>query len=95
VRATVDGWGDVDEPGDLFGRTTVRWHPNHQWFDGDGFAAHLRSTSLYAALEPAARDALLAAIADRIRTRMGDKAMRRYLAVLRAGRRRAQSSSNA
>jgi len=30
---------------------------------------------------------LLDAIAERIRTRMGDRAARRYLSVLRAGRR--------
>jgi hypothetical protein len=30
---------------------------------------------------------LLDAIADRIRTQMGDRASRRYLTVLRAGRR--------
>jgi SAM-dependent methyltransferase len=87
VRATFEGWGDVHDPGPLFGPTTVRWHPSHQWFDGAGFADHLRSTSLYAALKAPVREALLAAIAERIRTRMDDRAMRRYLAVLRAGRR--------
>jgi hypothetical protein len=33
------------------------------------------------------REPLLDAIAERIRTRMGDRAPRRYLSVLRAGRR--------
>jgi hypothetical protein len=71
----------------LFGPTIVRWYPAVQWFDGDGFADLLRSTSLYHRLDSHVRDPLLDAIAERIRTRMGDRASRRYLSVLRAGRR--------
>jgi hypothetical protein len=38
-------------------------------------------------MEPNVREALLDAIAERIRTRMGDQASRCYLSVLRVGRR--------
>jgi SAM-dependent methyltransferase len=88
VRATNQGWGLVEDPGSLFGPTTVRWYPVAQWFDGAGFADLLRSTSLYRRLEPEVREPLLNAIAERIRARMGDRAPRRYLAVLRVGQRR-------
>jgi SAM-dependent methyltransferase len=87
VRATDEGWGLVDDPGSLFGPTIVRWYPAVQWFDGNGFADLLRSTSLYRRLDSDVRDPLLDAIAERIRTQMGDKASRRYLSVLRVGRR--------
>jgi hypothetical protein len=53
VRATDEGWGLVEDPGALFGPTTVRWYPTVQWFDGNGFADLLRSTSLYRKLDPA------------------------------------------
>jgi hypothetical protein len=65
----------------------VRLYPTVQWFDGYGFADLLRSTSLYRGLDPVVREPLLEAIADRIRTRMGDRVSRRYLSVLRVGRR--------
>jgi hypothetical protein len=71
----------------LFGPTIVRWYPTVQWFDGDGFADLLRSTSLYRALDPDVREPLLDAVAERIRTRMGDRVSRRYLSVLRVGQR--------
>ncbi|MFF3410491.1 class I SAM-dependent methyltransferase [Streptomyces sp. NPDC002742] len=87
VRATDEGWGLVDDPGGLFGPTIVRWYPTVQWFDADGFADLLRSTSLYRRLALDVREPLLDAIAERIRTRMGDRASRRYLSVLRAGQR--------
>jgi len=88
VRATGEGWGSsVDGPGDLFGPTTVRWYPAVQWFDGDGFADLLRSTSLYRSLDGDVREPLLDAIAARIRSRMGDRVPRRYLSMLRAGQR--------
>jgi len=87
VRGTDEGWGLVDDPGGLFGPTLVRWYPTVQWFNGDGFADHLRSTSLYGSLDRDVREPLLDAIAERIRTRMGDQAPRRYLSVLRVGRR--------
>jgi SAM-dependent methyltransferase len=83
VRATDRGWGVVDGPGGLFGPATVRWYPTVQWFDGEGFADLLRSTSLYRTLDRDVREPLLDAIAERIRTRMGDRAARRYLSVLR------------
>jgi hypothetical protein len=69
------------------GGRIVRWYPAVQWFDGDGLADLLRSTSLYRRLDSRVRDPLLDAIAERIRTQMGDRASRRYLSVLRAGRR--------
>ena len=56
---------------------------------GSGFADLLRTTSLYRSIEPAVREPLLDAIAERIRTRLGDRAPRRYLSVLRVGRRAA------
>jgi SAM-dependent methyltransferase len=87
VRAAEEGWGQVEGPGGLFGPTVVRWRPNVQWFTGDGFADLLRSISLYRALAEEVREPLLAAIAERIRTRMGDRAPRRYLSVLRVGHR--------
>lgn len=87
VRTTVQGWGLVEDPGSLFGPTVVRWYPTVQWFDGDGFADLLRSTSLYRRLGRHVREPLLDAVAERIRTRMGDRAARRYLSVLRVGRR--------
>ena len=87
VRGTDEGWGLVDDPGRLFGPTIVRWYPTVQWFDGAGFADLLRSLSLYRALDPDVREPLLDAIADRIRTQLGDRASRRYLSVLRVGQR--------
>ena len=87
VRMTDKGWGLVKDPGSLFGPTIVRWYPAVQWFDGDGFADLLRSTSLYRGLDSGIRDRLLDAIAERIRTQMGDQASRRYLSVLCVGRR--------
>ena len=87
VRATGTGWGLVDDPGDLFGPTIVRWYPTVQWFTGDGFADYLRSNSIYRRLDRDVREPLLDAIAERIRTRMGDHAVRRYLSVLRIGQR--------
>lgn len=92
VRGAFGGWGPitgpgdlVTGPGDLFGPTTVRWYPVVQWFDGEGFADLQRSTSLYRKLPEEVREPLLDAIAERIRTRLGDRIPRRYLSVLRAG----------
>jgi hypothetical protein len=85
-----DCCGPVPGPaptGSLFGPAIVRWYPVVQWFDGDGFADLLRSTSIYRRLESDVREPLLDAIAERIRTRMGDRVRRRYLSVLRVGQR--------
>jgi SAM-dependent methyltransferase len=88
VRATNEGWGPPNEDREgLFGPTVVRWYPMVQWFDGKGFADLLRSTSVYRKLDAAVREQLLEAIAERIRSRMGDRAPRRYLGVLRVGQR--------
>lgn len=87
VRTTEEGWGPVEDPGGLFGPAIVRWYPTVQWFNGEGFADLLRSTSLYRRLDRDVREPLLDAIAERIRTRMGDRASRRYLSVLRVGQR--------
>lgn len=88
VRATDQGWGPPNEDAEgWFGSTIVRWYPTVQWFDGEGFADLLRSTSLYRQLDPDVREPLLDAIAERIRTRMSDRAARRYLSVLRVGQR--------
>jgi len=89
VRATGAGWGPPNaETGGLFGPTTVRWYPNVQWFDGAGFADLLRTTSVYRRLDEHVREPLLDAIAERIRTDLADRVPRRYLSVLRVGRRR-------
>ncbi|WP_413798044.1 class I SAM-dependent methyltransferase [Streptomyces iranensis] len=85
VRGTDGGWGLVDGPGGLFGPPIVRWYPTVQWFNGEGFADHLRSTSLYRRLDRDVREPLLDAVAERILTRMDDRASRRYLTVLRVG----------
>jgi SAM-dependent methyltransferase len=88
VLGTGEGWGPPHEPPDgLFGPTTVRWYPVVQHLDGAGFADLLRTTSTYRRLDAAVREPLLDAIAERIRSRMGDRAVRRYLTVLRVGRR--------
>jgi SAM-dependent methyltransferase len=87
IRATSSGWGFVADPGPLFGPTIMRCYPMVQWFDGAGFADLLRSMSVYRRLDPEVREPLLDGIAERIRTRMGDRAPRRYLSVLRLGRR--------
>jgi SAM-dependent methyltransferase len=87
VRTTNEGWGLVEDPGGLFGGTIVRWYPTVQWFSGEGFADLLRSTSLYRELDRDVREPLLDAIAERIRTRMGDRVSRRYLSVLHVGQR--------
>ncbi|BCJ62589.1 methyltransferase type 11 [Micromonospora endophytica] len=87
VRATDMGWGPVTDPGDLFGPPTVRWYPTVQWFTGEGFADLLRSLSPYRKLDRDVREPLLDAVAERIRTRMGDRVARRYLSVLRLGQR--------
>ncbi|MBL7499082.1 class I SAM-dependent methyltransferase [Frankia sp. CNm7] len=87
VRATGEGWGTVPGPGALFGPTIVRWCPTVQWFDGNGFADLLRSTSPYRRLHRDVREPLLDAIAERVRTRLGNRASRRYMSVLRLGQR--------
>ncbi len=86
VRAS-DGWGPRHDPRGLFGSTIVRMYETVQWFDGEGFADLLRSTSLYRSLDSDVREPLLDAIAERIRTQMGDRASRRYMSLLRAGQR--------
>ena len=87
VRTTDAGWGQVKDPGRLFGPTIVRWYPMVQWFDGEGFADLLRTHSIYRNLDLNIREPLLHRIAERIRTRMGDRTSRRYLSVLRVGQR--------
>ena len=88
VRAGSEGWGPaVADPGGLFGPTTVRWYPTVLWFDGAGFADHLRTLSIYRKLSADVREPLLDAIAERIRTRLDDRVPRRYLSMLRAGQR--------
>jgi hypothetical protein len=87
VRSTDEGWGLVDDPGSLFGPTIVRWYPTVQRFNGDGYADLMRSQSPYRKLDHDVREPLLNAIAERIRTRMGDRVTRRYLSVMRIGQR--------
>ncbi|MEZ5226335.1 MAG: methyltransferase domain-containing protein [Acidimicrobiales bacterium] len=91
VRATSRGWGPPNEDTEgFFGPTTVRWCPTVQWFDGSGIADHLRSLSPYRRLDDDVREPLLDAIADRVRTRLGDRIGRHYLSLLRAGQRRGE-----
>jgi hypothetical protein len=86
VRATADaGWGEVNDPGHWFGPTIVRFYPTVQWFDGDGFADLLRTASIYRRLDVEVREPLLQKIAERIRTRLDDRASRRYLSIMRIG----------
>jgi len=88
VRATSQGWGPPNEDHDgLFGPTIVHWYPMVQHFDGAGFADLLRTLSPYRRLDPSVREPLLEAIAERIRTQLGDTATRCYLCVLRIGQR--------
>lgn len=90
VRATDQGWGTIErieDPGQLFGPPTVRFYPNIQWLDGEGFADLLRSLSIYRTIEHEVREPMLDAIAERVRTAMGDRVPRRYLSVLRVGKR--------
>jgi len=87
ARPTLAGGRPNDPPGGLFGPTVVRWYPTVQWFDGEGFADLLCSMSPYRRLDRDVREPLLDAIAERIRTRMGNRVSRRYLSVLRVGQR--------
>jgi SAM-dependent methyltransferase len=87
ARSAHQGWGTIADPGDLFGPPVVSWYPAVQWLDGSGFADLLRSASIYRKLDVATREPLLDAIAERIRTRMGNRAPRRYLSVLSVARR--------
>ena len=90
LRATKEGWGTIErieDPGPLFERPTARFYPNLQWLDGNGVADLLGSISIYRSLDPEVRSGLLDAIVERVRTAMGDRVPRRYLSVLRVGRR--------
>ncbi len=88
VRATSTRWGPPNEDqAGFFGPTTVCWYPAVQWFDGAGMADHLRTLSPYRRLDEGARERLLEAIADRVRTRIGDRIGRHYLSVLRTAQR--------
>jgi SAM-dependent methyltransferase len=87
VRTTGEERRFAMDPGGVFRPVALRFCPTVQWFDGNGFADLLRSTSIYRRLYPEVREPLLDAIADRIRTRMGDRVSRRYLSVLSLGQR--------
>ena len=82
-------WGppNVDLEG-LFDAPVVRWYEVVQELDGEGFADMLRTQSLYRQLPASQRESLLDAIAERVRTDLDDRAVRRYLGVLRAAPRR-------
>lgn len=84
ARNNGSGW---EPTGELFGPPVVCWYPTVQWFDGEGYADLMRSTSLYRRLDPDIREPLLDAVAERIRTRTGDRVARRYLTVMSAGQR--------
>lgn len=75
------------DPGGLFGPASARWYPGVTWFDGAGLADHLRTLSVYRKLSADVREPLLDAVAERVRTRLGDRVPRRYLSMLRAGQR--------
>jgi SAM-dependent methyltransferase len=88
ARTAGTGWALPDECGDLFEPPIVRSYPTVQWFDGQGYADLMRSTSIYRKLDPGVREPLLDAIAERIRTRMSDRASRCYLTYLHVGQRK-------
>ncbi|GIE98088.1 class I SAM-dependent methyltransferase [Paractinoplanes rishiriensis] len=83
ARTEAGEWSPLFEP------PAVHWYPTVQWFDGQGYADLMRSTSMYRKLPPDVREPLLDAVADRIRTRLDDRASRCYLTFLRVARRTA------
>jgi len=85
IRATDEGWGPDLDPGGFFGPTVVRFYPTVQHFDGNGFTDLLRTTSLYRSLDRDVREPLLDAMAQRIRTHLDDRVVRRHLCVMRIG----------
>jgi len=87
IRAADHDWAADIAARAAFGPTIVRFYPTVQAVDGNGFADLLRTASIYRRLDPHVRDALLAAIAERIRVRMNDRAVRRYLTVMGVSRR--------
>jgi hypothetical protein len=82
--ARVGAWPRIPAPCPAR-RPCAGIRPCSEWVHRGGFAALLRSTSLYRSLDRDIREPLLDAIAERIRTRMDDRAPRRYLSVLRVG----------
>jgi SAM-dependent methyltransferase len=80
ARAGGFDWSPLFEP------ATTRWYPTVQWLDGNGLADLLRTNSPYRKLDPAVREPLVQAVAERIRSRMGDRVARRYLSVAHVGR---------
>ena len=63
------GRGPPNDPGGLFGPTVVRWFTRRAVVRRGGFADLLRSTSVYRRLDPAVREPLLEAIAERMTPR--------------------------
>ena len=82
------GWAPPADLDDMFEPPIVRSYPAVQWFDGQGYADLMRSTSLYRKLDPDVREPLLDAIAERIRECMSDRASRCYLSFLQVERRK-------
>ena len=89
VRATRDerGVGTELRPGRPVRPDDRSLVPTVLWFDGAGYADHLRTLSIYRKLRADVRELLLDAIAERIRTRLDDRVPRRYLSMLRTGQR--------
>jgi hypothetical protein len=63
--------GDLNLAAPIRGTCAVGLVRSCYWFNGEGFAGPLRSTSLYRGLDRDIREPLLNAIAERVRTRMG------------------------
>jgi SAM-dependent methyltransferase len=82
--------GRVPDPSSatgLFEVPLLRWFRQEQHFDAHGYVELMRTTSLYGGLEVSVREGLLAAMEQRIRQRMGDRATRHYLLLVRLARR--------
>jgi SAM-dependent methyltransferase len=78
---------DTSTTAALFRPPLIRWYHQEQWLDSLGYVDLMRTTSLYATLPGNVREPLLDAVAERIRTTMGDRAARRYLVALRLAQR--------
>jgi hypothetical protein len=79
---------DSSSTEELFEAPHLRWYRHEQHFDARGYVELLRTTSLYGSLEDDVRTRLLDGVEARIRERMGNHAVRRYLVALRMARRR-------
>lgn len=87
LERTIGRTPDPSSATGLFEVPLLRWFRQEQHFDAAGYVELMRTTSLYGGLEVSVREALLTAMEERIRERMGDHATRRYLLLVRLARR--------